>query len=142
LRFSGICKERELSVGSFIENVFVNKKSEVGAIACFFGVVRGFAKSGKKVKMLEIEAYKMIAEKAFYRIAEEIKKEFEVTDVHIGHVAGKLDIGDLIMAIAITAPSRSNVFPALKKTVEKVKSEATLWKKEYLVEGESYWIQD
>lgn len=142
LRFTGIWKERELSVGSFIENVFKDKNSEVGAIACFFGVVRGYAKSGKKVKMLEIEAYKENAEKAFHRIAEEIKKEFGVTDVYINHVAGKLDVGDLIMAIAIAAPSRSKVFPALKRAVEKVKSEATLWKKEHLIEGEAYWIQD
>ncbi len=91
--------------------------------------------------MLELESYKENAEKAFQKISEEVKKDFEVMDVYIYHFTGKLDVGDLIMAIVVTGPNRKNVFPALKAVVERVKSEATIWKKEHLESGETYWIQ-
>ncbi|MEM2901512.1 MAG: molybdenum cofactor biosynthesis protein MoaE [Candidatus Bathyarchaeia archaeon] len=136
----GIWGKDKLSITVFLKNVFKDKGPEVGAVACFFGVVRGYAKSGEAVRKLETEAYREVAEEAFNRIAEDVKKKHGVREVYIGHVTGSLNVGDLIMAVAVAGSSRSEVFPALEDTVEMVKSEAAIWKKEYLRKGEEYWV--
>jgi len=138
----GIRGKDELPVTVFLENVFKDKDPEVGAVACFFGVVRGYAKSGEPVRMLELEAYRELAEQAFDRIAEDIKREHGVKEVYISHVTDRLNVGDLIMAVAVVGSYRSQVFPALEATVERVKSEAAIWKKEYLRKGEEYWVTE
>jgi molybdopterin synthase catalytic subunit len=127
---------------SFLKKILTIKNPKVGAIGFFLGVVRGTTKSENKVKKLEIEAYKEIAEDAFNNISEEVIRNFGVTDVHINHIIGELDVGDLIVAVAVTGASRSQVFPALETVVKRMKSEATIWKKEHLDKGEAYWIHD
>lgn len=140
LKPRGVWGKGELPLTAFLENVFKGKDGEVGAVACFFGVVRGRSKSGDAVKTLELEAYREVAEQAFDRIADDVKREYGVREVYISHVTGKLNVGDLIMAVAVVGSYRSEVFPALKATVERVKSEAAIWKKEYLSKGEEYWV--
>ena len=137
----GIWRKGEFSIDGLLKTV-LSVDHKVGAVACFFGVVRGYTHSKRKVKMLELEAYEESAESVFHKIAVEVQEEYGAVAVYIHHITGKLEIGDLIMAVVVAGPSRSEVFPALKTAVNRIKSEAALWKKEYLDTGDSYWIQN
>jgi molybdopterin synthase catalytic subunit len=138
----GIHEKGKISIQDLVEHMRSNKRfREVGAIASFFGIVRGTSQKGKDVIGLDMEAYEDKAEKVFSSIAEEMKKRPGIVEVLIHHVTGHLDLGDLIFVVMVAGSNRKEVFPTLMETVEKVKRDATIWKKETLSTGESYWVE-
>lgn len=138
----GIREKGKISIQDLIEQIRSNKRyREVGAIASFFGIVRGTSQDGKNVKGLQMEAYKEKAEKVFSSIALEMKKRPGIVEVLIHHVTGRLSLGDLIFVVMVAGGNRKDVFPTLIETVEKVKRDATIWKKETLSTGKSYWVE-
>jgi len=142
LRNVGVTKKGRVSIQSLINFVRSNKRfDEVGALACFFGFVRGYTEARKKVKRLELEAYTEKAEKAFQAIADDVKSRPGVVEVLIHHIVGRLGVGDPILFVIVAGASRRDVFPALVETVDRVKREAAIWKKEVLASGKSYWIE-
>ena len=114
---------------------------KAGALASFFGIVRGETHQKEPVQCLSFEAYNEIVERSFARITQEIKEKYGVLEVFIHHVTGGVNVGDLIMAVLVLGSSRKSVFPALQEAVERVKKEAPIWKKETLQNGESRWIE-
>ena len=137
----GIHEKGQISIQDLMEQIRSNERfREVGAIASFFGIVRGTSQDGKEVKGLDMEAYKNEAEKMFAGIAQEMKKRPGIVEVLIHHVTGHLDLGDLIFVVMVAGSNRKHVFPTLTETVERVKKEATIWKKETLGTGESHWV--
>jgi molybdopterin synthase catalytic subunit len=112
----------------------------VGALSIFLGIVKGINRS-RKVKNLELEAYEEVALRVFSEIASRIKEEYSVIDVRIHHVVGDLKPGEPIMLILVSGDSRHKVMDALRETVERVKRDSPLWKKEVLVSGDSYWVE-
>lgn len=138
----GVHEKGKISIQDLIEQIRSNKRfREVGAIASFFGIVRGTSKDGENVTGLDMEAYEGKAGKVFSSIAEEMKKRPGIVEVLIHHVTGHLDVGDLIFVVMVAGSNRKEVFPTLVETVEKVKRDATIWKKETLSTGESYWVE-
>lgn len=141
LKRVGIHPEGQLSIQSILEFIKGNERfDEVGGIGCFFGFVKKFVKN-KEVKGLELEAYEEKAKEIFSEISEEIRKRPGIIDVAIHHVVGKLKISDLIFVVIVSGKSRKDIFPALVEAVERAKREATIWKKEEVVTGESYWVE-
>jgi len=134
--------EKGVSIQRSINFVRSNRRfDEVGALACFIGFVRGYTEAKKKVKRLELEAYAERAEKAFQAIADDVKNRPGVVEVLIHHIVGKLLVGDPILFVIVAGASRRDVFPALVETVDRVKREAAIWKKEVLASGKSYWVE-
>ncbi len=137
----GIHPKGKLSIQSILEFIKNNERfDEAGGIGCFFGFVKKFVKNNE-VKGLELEAYEEKATEIFSEISEEIRKRPGIIDVAIHHVVGKLKIGDLIFVVMVSGKSRKDIFPALVEAVERAKREATIWKKEEVVTGESYWVE-
>ncbi len=142
LRNIGVTKKGKVSIQGLIGLVRSNKRfNEVGALACFMGLVRGYTRTKKKVKRLELEAYTERAERAFQAIAEDVKTRPGIVEVLIHHIIGKLEVGDPILFVIVAGASRRDVFPALVETVDRVKREAAIWKKEVLASGKSYWVK-
>lgn len=137
----GIHQKGQLSIQSILDFVEANERfDEVGGVACFFGFVKKFIKD-REVKALELEAYDEKAEEIFSEISEDIRKRPGIIDITIHHVVGRLGIGDLIFVVMVAGKSRKDVFPALVEAVERAKRDATIWKKEEVVTGESYWVE-
>ena len=142
LKRIGIHPKGDLSIQPILDFIKNNQKfDETGAVACFFGFVKKFVKSGDEVEGLELEAYEEKAEEIFTEISEDIRKRPGIVDVTIHHVIGKLEIGDLIFVVMVAGKSRKDVFPALVEAVERAKRDATIWKKEKVVTGKSYWVE-
>jgi len=137
----GIHQKGQLSIQSILDFVEANERfDEVGGVACFFGFVKKFIKD-REVKALELEAYDEKAEEIFSEISEDIRKRPGIIDITIHHVVGRLGIGDLIFVVMVAGKSRKDVFPALVEAVERAKRDATIWKKEEVLTGESYWVE-
>lgn len=57
----------------------------------------------------------------------------------IHHVIDKVDVGEPSLFVAVLGKHRGETFPALSETVERVKREVPIWKKEFTT-SDSYWV--
>jgi molybdopterin synthase catalytic subunit len=111
-----------------------------GGVVTFVGRVRDEAR-GHKVTLLEYEAYPEMVERVFADIAAEARKQFPITDVAIHHRVGALEVGDVSVVIAVSAPHRAAAFDACRYAIDRLKRIAPIWKKEHTPEG-AVWVDD
>ena len=138
----GLHKKGEIELAGILESLSKHPAyKEAGAIACFLGIVREdpIRESEAKVTHLEYEAHEEVAVKRLREIRESIKNRFDVIDVSIHHVIDRLDVSEPSLFVAVLGKHRQEVFPALSETVERVKNEVPIWKKEFTTK-ESYWV--
>jgi molybdopterin synthase catalytic subunit/molybdopterin converting factor small subunit len=109
-----------------------------GAIATFQGTVRAQSR-GRDVVALEYEAYSGMAEEVMAEIAEELKARYELCDVAMLHRIGRVEIGEVSVAIAVSAPHRQDALAACRDAIDALKERVPLWKKELYASGEE-WI--
>jgi molybdopterin synthase catalytic subunit/molybdopterin converting factor small subunit len=109
-----------------------------GGIATFIGTTRVESR-GRTVHYLDYEAYGGMAEQVMAEIADELKRKHELCEVAIAHRTGRVDIGDLSVVIAVSAPHRADALAACKEAIDTLKQTVPLWKKE-VYEGGEEWI--
>lgn len=130
-----------VTFSSLIKRIRKNKAIEkAGAIATFTGIVRGINK-GVRVKELQFEHYEEVIDKRLEQIRQTLKQREGIVDVLIHHKSGTIQAGEDIIYIVVAGAHRQEVFKTLSDAIEKVKSEAPIWKKEVTAEGE-YWVQE
>lgn len=139
----GIHRKGEVDFCQLLKHLKSTTESlEVGAIACFIGVVRGLAKSGKRVEKLEVEAWDEKTEEILTSICDELRRRGGIAEVYIHHIVGALSAGEDIVYVIVAGAHRQEVFSTLRQAVERYKKEAPLWKKEFLEKGESFWVSE
>ena len=110
-----------------------------GGIATFLGVVRE-TNEGRRVLRLEYEAYASMAEKELARIASEIVAEADGVRVAALHRVGMLEIGDVAVVCAASAPHREEAFVAARKLIDRIKARVPIWKREHYADGDTQWV--
>ncbi|PFJ14240.1 molybdopterin (MPT) converting factor, subunit 2 [Bacillus cereus] len=111
-----------------------------GAVTSFIGTVREFTK-GRRTLQLEYVAYRSMAEKQLEKIGTEVEEKWPRTYVAITHRIGTLQISDLAVVVAVSAPHRKAAYEANEYIMERIKQIVPIWKKEFWEDGES-WIGD
>ncbi len=128
--------EKSGGIGALVELARKNPKIvKAGAIASFLGIVR---REGG-VKKLFFEAHGKLAECTLIKIAQDMKKKKGIVDVLIHHYTGEIKPRKDILLVVVAAAHRKEAFAVLKETVERVKKEAPIWKKEHL-KSSSRWV--
>ena len=138
----GLHRKGEVKLEQILEDLSKHSAyREAGAVATFVGVVREdpIHDVNTKVTHLEYEAYPEVALKRMREIRDTIKKRDGVIEVSIHHVIDKLGVGEPSLFVAVLGKHRQDVFPALSETVELVKRNVPIWKKEFTEQG-SYWV--
>jgi molybdopterin synthase catalytic subunit len=115
------------------------RNKRTGAIVSFVGVVRE-DDSGRKIKMLEMETYKGMAEKEMSDLRDKAMEKFNLEDVTIIHRIGSLSPGDNIVLIAVASGHRKEAFAGAEFLIDELKKVVPLWKKEILEDGE-VWVE-
>ena len=137
---SGIVHKRDWVPSELIRR-FIERNSDgrSGAINIFIGHVK---RSGVKgdVKALYLEAYEEVASEELRRIADEVRERYGLNDVEICHAVGEFGVGEPIVYVAIAAPSRKNMYEAMKAAIEGYKTRPPIFKKEIYSDGSSEWI--
>jgi molybdopterin synthase catalytic subunit len=110
-----------------------------GAETLFTGTVRASTR-GREVLHLEYEAYAPMAERRFREIADELIGAHGLTGIAIVHRVGRLEVGEVAVAIAVSAPHRAAAYEASRAAIEAVKHTAPIWKKEVFRDGEA-WVE-
>jgi MoaE-MoaD fusion protein len=109
-----------------------------GAIATFLGTTRVESR-GRTVHYLDYEAYGGMAEKVMAELANGLKAKHDLCAVAITHRIGRVEIGEVSVAIAVSAPHRAAALAACAEAIDTLKETVPLWKKE-VYEGGEEWI--
>jgi molybdopterin synthase catalytic subunit len=115
------------------------RRDEAGAVALFYGVVRD-NNMGRRVLYLEYDAYPEMAAGVMREIAEEIQREWPLTDIAAQHRTGRLEIGETSLLVAVSSAHRREAFEACHAFVDRLKERVPVWKKE-VWEGGEEWIE-
>jgi molybdopterin synthase catalytic subunit len=115
-------------------------RPQAGAVVLFLGTVRDMSEAGP-VDGMQYEAYGPMAEKALLRTEEEVRRLWPRTKaVKITHRVGDLDVGDLSVAVAVSAAHRADAFEACRHAIEAIKHDVPIWKRERLRGGKEVWV--
>jgi molybdopterin synthase catalytic subunit len=110
-----------------------------GGVCVFLGVVRN-ENEGLPTVAIQYEAYGPMAESEMARIARQIEEECPEARVRIQHRAGRLEVGEVSVAVIATAPHRREAFEACRAAIDRVKTSVPIWKKEFHPDGSSEWV--
>ena len=109
-----------------------------GAVALFLGTVRDL--TGDAVTTaLDYDAYPPMAEKKLAEIEAEVRRRWPVGEVALVHRLGKLDPGDVSVAVAVSTPHRTDAFAACRFAIDALKEQVPIWKRENFADGRTEW---
>jgi molybdopterin synthase catalytic subunit/molybdopterin converting factor small subunit len=127
--------DRPIDPSSVVDEVADPK---AGAVATFLGTTRVESR-GRTVHYLDYEAYGGMAEKVMAELAEGLKAKHSLCAIAITHRTGRVEIGEISVAIAVSAPHRAAALAACAEAIDTLKQTVPLWKKE-VYEGGEEWI--
>lgn len=128
--------EEPLDVAGAVADV---SHPECGGLGVFLGVVRDHHE-GAAVDSLEYEAWEERARPALGAVAERVLARFDgVRAVHLSHRLGRLEIGDVSVIVAASAPHRAEAIAAAEALIDELKRTVPIWKHEHLADGSSRW---
>jgi molybdopterin synthase catalytic subunit len=105
-----------------------------GAVVCFEGITR-------EVPRLEYEAYAEMAEPRLRAIAAEEAARHGLTAVAVEHRTGAVALGEPSVIVAASAPHRDEAFAGAREAIDRIKSEAPIWKVEVDADGARRRVQ-
>ncbi len=110
-----------------------------GAVLVFLGVVRDH-NEGRAVDHLEYKAYPAMAEATLLEIIEEAHARWRTGSISAVHRIGRLEIGEVSVAIAVASPHRQDAYEASRYVIEELKKRVPIWKREGYLDGETEWL--
>jgi len=115
------------------------QRSEDGAVITFEGIVRNNTR-GRATKYLDYEGYEPLALARIKQIGLEVMTQFDLGGIGIVHRLGRLEVGEASVAIITAAPHRRSAYQASILTIDRLKREVPIWKKEYFEDG-AVWVE-
>jgi len=110
-----------------------------GAVVLFTGTVRDHNEVGK-VSELHYEAYLEMAEKVLQEIENEIHTKWKINKFIAIHRTGTLKVGEVSVAVFVSAEHRREAFEACKFGIDAIKERVPIWKKEFTESG-TQWLE-
>ncbi|MGH2591036.1 MAG: molybdenum cofactor biosynthesis protein MoaE [Actinomycetota bacterium] len=110
-----------------------------GGTCLFLGTVRDRSDAGEVTGLL-YEAWQELAVRRLEELGEELFTRWPLERVALLHRFGELAVGEVSVAIAVSAAHRAEAFEACRHAIERLKHDVPIWKKEHLVSGESTWV--
>jgi molybdopterin synthase catalytic subunit len=114
------------------------RRGHCGGVALFLGTVRDL--TGDQITaFLDYDAYAPMAEKKLAEIEAEVRAKWPVGDVAMIHRLGRLAVGDISVAIAVSCPHRAEAFEACEYAIDRLKEIVPIWKKDIDASGALRW---
>jgi molybdopterin synthase catalytic subunit len=104
-----------------------------GAVVVFEGVTR-------EVEALDYEAYVEMAEEKIATILAGVKDEYALTAIAAEHRVGRVPLSQPSVIVAASAPHRGEAFAGARAAIDRIKTEAPIWKKE-IDGGAGGWVE-
>ena len=116
------------------------RRDGCGAVCLFLGTVRDLTGSDETA-FLEYEAYPPMAEKKLAEIEAEVRHRWPAGDVALVHRLGRLAVGEISVAVAVSAPHRAEAFDACRFAIDTLKAVVPIWKKDVSPGGREAWSE-
>jgi molybdopterin synthase catalytic subunit len=110
-----------------------------GAVVTFLGTVRDLTGDERTVA-LEYQAYPPMAERKMAEIEADVRARWPVGGVALVHRRGRLGVGEVSVAVAVSAPHRAEAFDACRYAIDRLKEVVPIWKKDVAEDGRSEWV--
>ena len=110
-----------------------------GAVVTFLGTVRDLTNERVTVA-LDYEAYPGMAEKTMADIEADVRSRWPVGDIALIHRLGRLEVGEISVAVAVSSPHRAQAFEACRHAIDRLKELVPIWKKENWADGSTEWV--
>ncbi len=116
------------------------KDGSAGGTVLFLGTIRN-RDAGKPVEALEYQAYRTMAERRMGEIESQVRKKWDIVKIRMVHREGLLHVGEVSVAVAVSAEHRAEAFEAARYAIERIKHSLPVWKKEKLAGGGGLWLE-
>ena len=132
-----VCDVREdpLSVDEVLGLV---RHPRCGGIAVFVGVVRDHD-HGEPVTALDYSAHPSVVD-SLGEVLAEVATRHTVARLGAVHRVGHLEIGDVAVVAAVSAPHRGEAFEACRDLIDTLKSRVPIWKHQQFTDGSDEWV--
>ena len=91
--------------------------------------------------ILNMKPTRPMAEKKMAEIGQEIQEKWGLNRVAMIHRVGRLEIGEVSVAVAVASPHRSDGFEACKYAMDRLKQVVPIWKREIWEDGAEEWVK-
>lgn len=108
----------------------------VGAVATFTGIVRG----DDGVTAIELEHYPGMTEASLRDICDTAQARWNLSGCTILHRVGRMKLGEPIVLVVTASPHRAAALEACAFLIDRLKTDAPFWKKEYRGDGVN-WVE-
>jgi molybdopterin synthase catalytic subunit len=110
-----------------------------GAQLLFCGSTR-LRTGDRTTTFLRYQAYEKMAIAELRSIANEAAEEWPLAAITIHHRLGRVDVGQISIAVAISSPHRLAVMAAMPWMMDQVKLRPPIWKQEEYSDGSTEWV--
>ena len=115
-------------------------KTDSGGLMIFLGQVRADIVDGLKVRAIEYSAYIELVNVEAEKIKKTIFSELnDVKSIEIVHSTGVVYAGEISLLVFVSAGHRHQAMQACSKTVELIKLNLPVWKKEIFEDDSHKW---
>jgi len=118
----------------------IGRHKDAGGNMLFLGQVRADESEGKRVKAIEYSAYAEMVNAEAEKIKKTIISEFgDVKSIVIVHSTGVVNAGEISLLVLVCSGHRQQAVQACSKTIELIKSNLPVWKKEIFEDDSHNW---
>lgn len=110
-----------------------------GATILFLGTVRD-VNDGRAVNAIEYASYASMAVRELRTLVTEVARRHDIAAMAVEHRIGKLELGDVSVAIAAAHAHRAPAFAAAREVIEEIKKRVPIWKREHYADGTREWV--
>ena len=116
-------------------------RPDCGGVVLFTGTVRDHADGRPGVTRLEYEAYAEQVEPKLREIADGARERWAgLGRIALLHRIGPLELEELAVVVAVSAPHRGEAFEAARWCIDTLKATVPIWKKERWAGGEDWGL--
>lgn len=115
------------------------RSPQAGAVILFLGTVREFTE-GRQTVALDYDAYNAMALKQMETLIAQARSQWPIVEAAIIHRLGRLELGDISVAVAVSAPHRHQAFDAGRFLIDQLKVVVPIWKRENWADGSTEWV--
>jgi molybdopterin synthase catalytic subunit len=115
------------------------RSTQAGAVVLFLGTVRELTQ-GRRTVALDYDAYPDMARRTMQELAEEAARQWPIERAALVHRLGRLELGDVSVAVAVSCPHRGQAFEAGRFLIDRLKEVVPIWKRENWADGTTEWV--
>lgn len=128
-------RDSPLSVDECLDAV---RRIDAGGVVVFAGSVRDHD-SGRTVQGLEYSAHPTALDE-LRRVADDVAARWPGCALAAVHRVGTLQLGDIAVVVAASAPHRPEAFAAARELIDELKDRVPIWKHQRYEDGTTEWV--